>query len=353
MSITSVKEMFGQKGDFQATPGKPMKRNYSRYFQCVSNRIDEDPITVAFASDAAPYGKLPKLGDTYTKTTGSKDILAKVVGITPEQDKTNPKTWTVEVKYQVLDTDQSTDPGNKNPDNKLDPRNWNLDISGSSERYTEPMYFDHRGCSLINSAGQPYSPPVSVEREIWRHVFSFWNAKLNLNWCYTYGNTLNKKAIWTNLQIPDINVKGVPPTWAKCMPIDYKNQWIDGTCWWQFTVTILVKRGGWLLRPLDRGFEELISTTGDSVTPPDMTLGTKPIYNQHGLRPSQPVNLNGLGHPLNPANGTPYCYVPDGNGVYHYMVSTSVNDASYAEYGYHPMPLRDWFGLGLPDISAM
>jgi hypothetical protein len=123
-------------------------QEYVRVFQVFTDTKTDGPDTVLSAPG------MPQLYDSYTNASGTEvNVAALVKYREPLQDNDDPTKWLVRVQYTTnIDEILQANP-------LLRPAK----VSRKTERFTRPIFQDANGAAIVNSAGQPFSPPPEVE----------------------------------------------------------------------------------------------------------------------------------------------------------------------------------------------
>ena len=170
MAVISVKELFeGRSGG----DNLERKRTYVRVFESITDDVDDDAY-VAGAGAGIPRNGEPHPSDTY----------AVMVDIDCVQSSADPKIWLVTCRYssdfdsgqqrEALGYDSSGLPyqqpgstsgtGGGQATREPDPRDRPPVFEVDWEATTEVIRKDVNGGDVKNSAGDPFDPPLTVER---------------------------------------------------------------------------------------------------------------------------------------------------------------------------------------------
>lgn len=294
----SVKLLWeGRKG----RDGIDRAMRHVRVYEVLSDDQYDDEDVVAGA-EARALG-LP--GNGYPLKEGSAAI---VTDIEAENDTQTPFRWLVTCTYETQwprelaaesltldpDTGESiltpTAPGELGPpEAQRDPNpvNWPVKFRVTHEVSLEPATHDNAGNPILNSAGDPYDPPLMVERS--RPVLegTKYYAFVNLDWLEQFHDSVNLYG-W----------RGRGPRKCK-LELEWESDTVNNFAVWRVNYRVKIKREqwdggpfdqgqGWDLRPLDQGYRERDAITGErtKILPPRDDLG--------GLIPG-PYPLNGAG----------------------------------------------------------
>lgn len=239
-------------------------RSYTRTFKLQTSAKTET------AFDVGSHASLPVIGEVHPD-----DSNAFCVTLTPEP--TDPwKGWTVTAQYSDARTLNE------------DPTDDAAVISWGSEQFQRPAVFDRNGDFIVNSAGDPFDPPLMMD-DSRRVVTVQKNLAVVPTWILDYQDAVNSDSF----TIDGVTIAaGV----AKMQSVTVgERQRRNGTTFRTVSFTIHLQRDGWILKPLDAGFRE-IAYSGELQNiknPGDDEL------------PGAPVPLNGSGRALaNPSFST-------------------------------------------------
>jgi hypothetical protein len=240
--------------------------------------VQSGDFTLGSESVQAAAG-VPRLGDTYVDANGNTDVTCVCVLVRPEQDNLDPGVWRVYAEYTT--------------DAVVTPTLMPCNISWTLERFTRAIYLDLNGAAILNSAGDPFDPPVIVDDS--RLVCRVTRNELSypLNAALAYKDAVNSDAFLS------IIVAGAPiaPGLVKMANIgaDLVNPLTGRFRYWRVTYEMHVQLRGWQPKVLDAGFH-----TGflGGILGFNRKLVRDPVSNEPL---SQPVPLDGLGNVLAPA----------------------------------------------------
>lgn len=234
-------------------------REYTRVFRVRMSRAGDGCLTAVMAPG------IPPLGLNYA-TTIEYDLGAICRSLEPRQ--ISKYVYEVTAKYSSKPSDSEE----QDPNPLLRPP----DIAWSKATYGKPLAKDLDGKPVVNSAGQPYDPPVEIERT--RQVLTITRNELAYDYdlAEEYADALNSDTFY-----------GKPAGRAKfAMPVATW-KWENGYEYWQVTYQIDFHPEGWALLLLDQGSYELVDG-------PDSTKVRKPIVDS-GVTHSGLVLLDGEG----------------------------------------------------------
>lgn len=243
------------------------KRTYTRAWTVVTSSRTDDAYTVGSAAG------LPVIGNTHPSDANA---FCQQLAVT---QKSGWRVWTVTATYSTereLNTNPTSDPA---------VINW------GSEQFQKPAVFDRNGNLIVNSAGDPFDPPLMMD-DSRRVVTVQKNLAVVPSWILDYQDAVNSDTF-------TIDGVSIAPGLAKMQavtvgPVERRSSTVFRTV----NFTIHLQRDGWAMQPLDAGFREFVST--DSVPEPEL----KNILNRGDQQPvAAPVPLDGEGKALD--NPTP------------------------------------------------
>lgn len=245
-----------------ATNEKGMRR-YSRAFLLETTSQSDGPYAVG--SDAS----LPRIGSLHPEDSNAWCVNLRVENSKPW------KGWTVTAEYtseREITEDPTSEPAA---------------ITWTSEQFQRPVVFDNNGHAVVNSAGDPFDPPIMMD-DSRRVVTISKNLAVVPVWILTYQDAVNSDAF---------NVDGVTVAagLAKVQSVTVSElQRRNNIPFRVVTLVIHLEKNGWLVEAQDIGFREL----GYG--------GRQNILNDvDDERPSAPVPLNGAGaHIVDPTAAT-------------------------------------------------
>ncbi len=273
MAIIEIEEMAGDSGRFSVSDFG----TYTRIFRAISDYAGDAPGTAIQATGL-------QRGDPYI-TINSSDPNAFITELSAQRgDPGNPLEWIVTVSYAWYSVNEVGGGPEANP--LLMP----IDVSWGFKDYDHVVEMDIDGKPVLNSAKDPYDPPlvIQVPNQLMTVVRN--EAYYNVGAAYAYRNSINQDSF-----------AGQSPHFAKCFGITPKNLF-HPTVGWYYQVTyefeFMNPRNsadgkGFVKSLLDRGLRKLDFNTGKPV---HIYLNSQPI--------TQPMLLDGSGGVL-PVNGAP------------------------------------------------
>lgn len=288
MAIDIFEELWNER---KGTINSSYQNTYTRSFIAHTDTLEQTDVAIYDVIYA--HASCPKIGDNYP---GDDDTYCSNVSINPEQN--DPQTWKVVCEYTSnpdSGTSASTDSGAAAPpqvstqqqgqepaDRQADPLLRQPDVKISFVQY--PKIVD-----LTNSAGDPFYPPITVEK--YRPVVSIGcNASaINAYTLATYIGRVNSATVnfvtstgmTLNFAANSARIKGIATE-----PI------LEGAVkYWRLTYELEISTEmngntfvGWDLRIRDQGFR-IRKANGDMVQALD----------GNGNPVTVPVDLNGNG----------------------------------------------------------
>jgi hypothetical protein len=245
-----------------ATNEKGMRR-YTRAFLLETTDRTDGPFAVG--SDL----NLPVIGSLHPEDMNAWCVSLKV-------ENSNPwKGWTVTADY-TSEREITEDP-------TVEP----AAITWSSEQFQRPVIYDNSGNAVVNSAGDPFDPPIMMDDS--RPVVTISkNLAVVPAWILAYQDAVNSDVFYVDGITVGIGL-------AKVQSVTVGEvQRRNGIMFRTVNLVIHLQRAGWLVEAQDVGFREL------------GTGGRQNIVNDvDDERPSAPVPLDGAGtHVVEPTAAT-------------------------------------------------
>lgn len=166
------------------------------------------------------------------------------------------------------------------PRDQENPLDRPPEVSWSFAQFQRVAEKDMAGNAILNSAGQPFDPPIQVDDsrpvcDIERNEDTF-----DPNIVFAYKDAINSDAL-------DIGGLTVLPGQAKMSNIGARRQFENSQYYWKVNYQIQVKADGWALSILDQGWYK----TGNNGKP-------TPCLDDQGNEVTSPVLLDGNGGQL-------------------------------------------------------
>lgn len=262
MSVLSVREIWqGRDGDDEAE-----NRRYTRVFRVMTSSNYDT--AAAVLADI----RVPRISELFPA-----DIGAWCQKRAARQESFSPRVWIVTCSYsseRELEENPLDDPA---------------EIIWDGEEYMRPVVFDRNGDPVLNSAGDPFDPPVEEEDE-WTVVEIVKKLPAVPEWIMGYRKAINSDAFTLDGRSVDIGQAKVKRIrlgkWEERNDIPFRS----------LTLLLHLRDDGWDEPVLDRGYRQ--KKPGDSTKRVAMV-------NDDGTTPSQPILLDGSGSQLaNPSPST-------------------------------------------------
>jgi len=342
VSVVSCEELWNGR---RAKDGIERIREYTRRYEVVTNNAADDG-TVAGGPESAALG-LPRNGDPFPS-----DPDAVLTSIEPTCSDESPYIWYVDCQYsskippdlgaesQEIDDDgnsvatqtapgegQLPAPAQRDPN----PINWTATYKVTHEQTQEPLTHDYLGNAIVNSAGDPFYPPLMIEKSYAVFTVTKNYGTVNFDYLETYVDTVNLN-VW----------KGRAERTCRMIAFEYEAVQANGYTYWRVVFRIKYKPGswvgdrpgglvgnndigqGWDMRILDQGFRtRAVSDPG----PPAVYEWTDITDTRTGEKPEKPVLLNGTG------------------GKHNSLLGVTSDEPRYVTWEIYKR--RDWAGLGL------
>jgi len=247
------------------------QRKYSRTFKIESDATSDT------AFDIGSVAGLPVLGDAFPDDANA---YCKQISVSCQAGY---KYWTVQCDYDDLyDNAGST------------PANDETQISWSSELFQRPAWKDKDGNGVVNSAGDPFNPPVMRDdhRLVCRIVK---NAATAQSYILSYINVVNSVAF-------TIDGLSIGQRYAKISNVSVSEERRrNGTVFRQHTIEMQIRNNEWDFEIMDVGFQQ--------IDPNDATKRIK-CKDDEGVDVTEPALLNGSGSQVADPDETGAAFLP-------------------------------------------
>lgn len=160
------------------------------------------------------------------------------------------------------------------------------EIAWGSATYTDPAVKDIDEKAIVNSAGQPFDPPLTIERRALVATIVYNSEDFSPSQAAEFQGTVNATAT----VIGNFNVG---PREAKIIEIGATKQYYEDIKYWQVTVKVEINAETWDRKVLDQGIYETIDGKTDYMTTDKKEQVTEPL------------KLNGSGRKLDPQTADP------------------------------------------------
>jgi len=158
---------------------------------------------------------------------------------------------------------------------KKNPLERPPEVSWEGERLEEVADLDRNGNPILNTAGQPYDPPLMRDYKLRTLVYTRNEAAYDDAQARAYEDLIN-----TDPFLGEAAYK-----W-RVLDINARRAFEEGVKFWVVTYRIQFKKKGWRRKVMSQGFKD---ATG------------KEILDDHGNRPSEPWKLDAAGSPIKAA----------------------------------------------------
>lgn len=258
MTITYLGELHGPATNTKGA------RSYTRSFKLQTSAKTER------AYHVGSHASLPVIGETHPDDAAAWCTTLQV-------EPTDPwKGWTVTAEYSTereLAEDPTDDPA---------------DITWGSEQFQKPAITNYAGEAIVNSAGDPFDPPIMID-DSRPYVTISKNLASVPVWVMTYQDAVNSASF-------TVDGVTVAAGLAKMQNIAVtRPQSRNGTSYRTVTFTIHLQKQGWITKTLDAGFREIADGSGTG-------SGNAVLQNIRnpgdGELPAAPVPLDGNGRAI-------------------------------------------------------
>jgi hypothetical protein len=209
MAVIEIDELFdGRSGTWDVANG----RGFTRRFRALCSSVLDGPNTVKAALGV-------RYGDKYLLAETTNDQYAYVVSIDAQQEEGDALGWIVTVTYGAFDANTAGGGPDNNP--LLQP----IDVQWTFRNQEVVCQYDVNGNAILNTAGDPFDPPLVVDdpRPMLTVVRN--EASIDLSWLYTYRTAVNSDPF-----------AGWPPQMARVIQISPRSVFHQFVGWyWQVT----------------------------------------------------------------------------------------------------------------------
>jgi hypothetical protein len=279
MAVISFKEIHeGREGGVQLSGKRSTVATHTRVFRVKTDSNYDDEVTILEYADCPREGdQHPTNSDAYCKSVRARN------------ESFSKRVWIVSVEYS---TEREI---------SITPTAEPAEVTWSTEFYQRPYFQDKDGYGIVNSAGDPYDPPVEGDDARWVATVTK-NVDQVPSWLLTYRNAVNSDTFVLD---------GLPIAagYAKLMGVSI-GKWEKRDVFWYRSVslTIAVDSNGWAKQILDAGFREIsgslrvnIQVNGEDVTAPVPLNGSgvsiaqptanNVVFRTHNIYPSLPFSV--------------------------------------------------------------
>lgn len=291
MGISSVK--YKRPGGRAAALDRAWNKTYTLKFVVETTDEYVGGIAVRGAVDPVSTLAVPGLGDHYAlyddrnspPTLVEQDLRSFVNSVSAtEDDDGSGVQWTVEVQYSPYDASTFGS----------DPTLWPIRCSFGGERFERVVWLDQAGNAILNSAGDPFSEPITIDDS--RPTITVTRNELVTSFSPTLAELYRDK-------VNDATWNGFPAKTVKCGIISTGDEQYDsnsGSYYYTVTYPFTIDRDTWVKKLIDQGFNVL-----DTSTPPKQIP-----YMVKGQKTSEPVPLDGTGKKLASNAVPPFVVLP-------------------------------------------
>lgn len=280
MAVTSFSEIHDGRSGAEQLQGNRSIGTYTRVFRAKTNSNADDAVTIK------DYASCPKIGDAHPN-----DGDAYVRSVMARNEPFSKTVWNVEVGYST-ESELSNSPYSEP-----------AEITWSTEAYQRPYFKDQSNQGIVNSAGDPYDPPVEGDDSRWVANVTK-NVAAVPSWLTSYRDAVNSGAF-------TLDGLAIVAGAAKIMSVSI-GKWEKRSVFWYRTVglTIAIDGSGWAKSILDAGFREIMGTSrvnikndgdGEDITAPVPLDGsgaklTNPsasnvVFRTHNIYPSKDFSV--------------------------------------------------------------
>lgn len=262
MAVIYFKELMREQGgSFDA---RSRARRYKRGFTVRTDDALDGPQVVQ------SYFLMPALYSTYTS---GNDVDSGAIVENVEPERLGPKLWKAIVSYSTATPD--SDQNAENPTDRAPRVRW------GTASYQVPVTLDADNKRIVNSANDPFDPPIEREEKRVTLHYQRFEAIYSPDLSVLYQYAVNS----------DVFI-GQAAGYCRCNSIQAERHYEKGVYCWDVSYEFEFRREGYWARPLDQGFRYL-----------DASKVPQTIRDQ-GVPISAPVMLNGAGKPLSLAKTT-------------------------------------------------
>jgi hypothetical protein len=278
MAVTEVRRTWAGRGGENAAPGS--SRRTRTFLAKTNSKLDTEEAVLTSGLVPVPY-----------TSTLPENPFFLCVSCRATQKSETPYAWDVEAEYSIeIDKDEKEKQQYPNPLTRPPVISWD------SQQYEKPVAKDINGDAVMNSANDPYDPPLMQDDARW--VISIaTNAGVVPTFVLTLNNRVNDTAVTVDgvaFAAKTLKVQGL-----RIGAVKEEN----GILFREVSYQLHYRSETWNSKPLDAGFSELVS--GDR----------REILLDDGTKPSVPWPLNGAGAKL--ASPTPSTAVYRDFEIYH------------------------------------
>lgn len=272
MAITVREQIDGREAEFE-TGGKGnegVQRRYTRRFQVTLDTWGSNGQDLI---DAVLATGIPRLGDPFT-TGRHTDLGSRCFSVVPSATE-EPRVFLVTAQYSNQPSDfgepekevgnaanepgqnenKPSDPNNPNSQEGDDPLSRPAEIEWGEGQYSEVIHkatlvtagvAAANTTAVCNSAGEPFDPPLEIERTFLTLRITRNQANFDQNKAQSFKSQMNSDTFF-----------GFEAGKCKCKSITATNQYEKGRHFWRVTYFFEI-RDSWDYEILDAGYWELV-----------------------------------------------------------------------------------------------
>ena len=269
----------------EATLNSERQKQYARVFEVRTDDAQDGPDVAGEAGSG-----IPDIGDAHPQETA-----AYCIRVYPSNHPDDPTLWKITAEYdttlprsqaaesQGFDSDGESVPTPNPAQRPQDPVLRPAVYRAGRETAQEVIDFDFAGEFILNSAGDPFDPPIT--REVTYPVITITKcvASVSFSQLEQYQDSLNSDT-WC----------GFAPHVCK-LNIEWESAYENGSSFFRVTYTIKIRWKTWDEELIDRGYRELIPGSPGAGTP---ARWERIKDDGTGAYPSEPTLLDGFGRKL-------------------------------------------------------
>lgn len=261
MAVIAVSQTWTGRGGENAAPGS--SRRTRTFLAKTNSKTDTEESVLNSGLVPVPY-----------VSTLAENPFFLCVSTRAQQKSETPYAWDIEAEYSIeIDEDEKQKQQYPNPLTRPPVISWD------SQQYEKPVDKDINDEAVMNSANDPYDPPLMMDDARW--VISIaTNAGVVPAFVLTLNNRVNNAAVTVDgiaFAAKTLKVQGL-----RIGPVKEEN----GILFREVSYQLHFRSETWNAKPLDAGFSELVS--GDR----------REILLDDGTKPSVPWPLDGSGAKL-------------------------------------------------------
>lgn len=237
MGVVSIVEQHARGGTLGSFPDISGRRSWR--VKCDS---DNDDIFTIAAS-----GLLPANGDAHPNNA---DATLRSLSGEAEKDKKNYFVVTANYSAQARTVEEEEREAQPNPLGRSAKLKWR------TVKYTRAITKDKNGEAILNSAGDPFDPPVEIQASHWM-VDVTRNISAAPSWIIDYEDAINATSFYLGGLL-------IPARVAKLSEIEIGEQATEsGVRHYPFRMSIELRRETWRLKILDQGLHYYDDDAGE------------------------------------------------------------------------------------------